>query len=231
MKTRHTVPKSLDRAVLKFFGRIMEGYKFIRENHSILLPFVLMMGLSVSLSIVVVSLPVLANEIFRIDINSAGVIVIVPAGIGAALGTLTISRLLKKGWRKKRAIELFLTIIAFVLLIFTFLLAELPNTARLITGLVGVFLVGLSFVGVLIPSQTFLQEKTPGGLRGRVFGNYWFLATVVTVLPVLFSGAITEIFGIRLLIFLLTGLAITALVFSRRFGEDILRKGFDVFRK
>ncbi|MEJ2441448.1 MAG: MFS transporter [Patescibacteria group bacterium] len=145
MRTRHSVPKSLDRAVFKFFKRIMEGYSFIRENHSILLPFILMMGLSVALSIVVVSLPVMAEEIFRIDINSAGVIVIVPAGIGAAFGTLTITRLLKRGWRKKRAIELFFTIIAAVLLVFTFLLPELPSTARLATGIIGVFLLGPGF--------------------------------------------------------------------------------------
>jgi len=231
MRTRESVPRSLDKAIIKFFGRILEGYKFIKENHSILLPFALMMGLSVSLSVVVVSLPVLATEIFKININSAGVVLIVPAGIGAALGTLTISRLLKRGWRKKRAIEMFLTLIAFVLLIFTFLLPELTNTTRVVVGILGVLLIGLSFVGVLIPSQTFLQERTPGGLRGRVFGNYWFLATVVTVLPVLFSGAVTEIFGIRLLMFLLTALSVAALFLSRRFGEDILRGGFSFFKK
>jgi len=230
MRARESVPRSLDKAIIKFFSRILEGYKFIKENHSILLPFTLMMGLSVSLSVVVVSLPVLATEIFKIDINSAGVVLIVPAGIGAAFGTLTISRLLKRGWRKKRAIEMFLTLIAFVLLIFTFLLPELINTTRVVIGILGVFLIGLSFVGVLIPSQTFLQERTPGGLRGRVFGNYWFLATVVTVLPVLFSGAVTEIFGIRLLMFFLTALSVAALFLSRRFGEDILRGGFSFFK-
>jgi len=223
MKTRDRIPKSFEKALFKFFKRMMEGYMFIKDNRSIFLPFALMMGLSVSLSVIVVSMPVLAEDVFRINANSAGVMIAVPAGIGAAIGTLIVTRLLKKGWRKKRAIETSLKIMALILFIFTFILPEITNIFRIILGLVCVLLIGISFVGILIPSQTFLQEKTPGGMRGRVFGNYWFLATIATVFPVIFSGAITEIFGIRLLMFFLTASAIAALLFSKKYGHSVIR--------
>jgi MFS family permease len=222
MKTRDKMPKSFEKALFKFFKRMMEGYSFIKENRSILLPFALMMGLSVSLSVIVVSMPVLAEDIFRINVNSAGAMIAVPAGIGAAIGTLIVTRLLKKGWRKKRTIETSLKIMAFILFIFTFILPEITNMFRIILGLACVLLIGVSFVGIFIPSQTFLQEKTPGGLRGRVFGNYWFLTTIATVFPVIFSGAITEIFGIRLLMFLLTASVIAALLFSKKYGQSVI---------
>jgi len=230
MRTRERMPRSFEKALFKFFSRMIEGYRFIRENRSILLPFILMMGLSVSLSVIVVSMPVLAEDIFRISVNSAGVMIAVPAGIGAAIGTFIVTRLLNKGWRKKRTIETFLMIMASILFIFTFILPEITNIFRIVLGTACVLLIGLSFVGILIPSQTFLQEKTPGGLRGRVFGNFWFLVTVATVFPVLFSGAITEIFGIRLLIFLLTALVMAALFFSKKYGQSVIDDGLSFYK-
>lgn len=230
MNTRDKMPKNFEKALLKFFTRMIEGYKFIKENQSIFLPFILMMGLSVALSVIVVSMPVLAEDVFRINANSAGVMIAVPAGIGAAIGTLIVTRLLKKGWRKKKAIETSLKIMAFILFIFTFILPEITNIFRIVLGLISVMLIGVSFVGILIPAQTFLQEKTPGGMRGRVFGNYWFLATVVTVFPVIFSGAITEIFGIRFLLFFLTGSTIAALLFSRKYGQGVIDEGLNFYK-
>lgn len=225
---REKMPKSFEKALFKFFSRIIEGYRFIKENRSILMPFALMMGMSVAVSVIVVSMPVLAVEIFKINVNSAGVVIVVPAGIGAGVGTLIVTRLLKKGRRKKKVIETFLKIMTFALFIITFILPELANIFRIILGLIVVFLMGLSFIGIFIPSQTFLQEKTPGGLRGRVFGNYWFLATAATVFPVIFSGAITEVFGIRVLLFLLAAATMSALVFLKKFGQNVISEGLNL---
>jgi MFS family permease len=50
MNTRDKMPKNFEKALLKFFTRMIEGYRFIKENRSIFLPFTLMMGLSVALS-------------------------------------------------------------------------------------------------------------------------------------------------------------------------------------
>ncbi len=230
MNTRDKMPKNFEKALLKFFTRMIEGYRFIKENRSILLPFTLMMGLSVALSVIVVSMPVLAEDVFNISANAAGVMIAMPAGIGAAIGTLIVTRLLKKGWRKKRAIETSLKIMTLMLFVLTFILPEISSIFRLVVGLICILLLGLAFVGILIPSQTFLQEKTPGGMRGRVFGNYWFLATIATVFPVIFSGAITEILGIRFLLFILTASTVAALMFSNKYGENVI-KGKLIFYK
>jgi MFS family permease len=222
MKTRDSVPKKFEAAIVKFFTRILEGYKFIKENRSILLPFLILLGLQVALAVVTVNVPVLATEILKIKPNSAGLMMVVPAGLGAGVGALLISRFLKRGWRKKRIIEVNLKIMTLLFFIFTFIIPEMSPTIRMFLALLTVFLGGFSFVGILIPSQTFLQEKTPGGLRGRVFGNFWFLVTIATIFPVIFSGAISELFGIKLLLFFLTGALLITLWISQKHGEGLI---------
>jgi hypothetical protein len=70
-----------------------------------------------------------------------------------------------------------------------------------------------------------LQESTPKGLMGRVFGNFWFLVTVASVLPVIFSGSIIEILGIRILLLIFSLICISAYFLSRRFGDRFLNNG------
>jgi MFS family permease len=111
--------------------------------------------------------------------------------------------------RKKKLIEICLGILAFSLAGIIFLVPYLPTGLRVIVNPLLVVLAGLGFVGINMPTLTFLQEVTPLELRGRVFGNMWFLVTVITIFPVLFSGVITEFFGVRTLLTLMAvGIAV-----------------------
>ena len=231
MRVKDKLPKSFEVAFGKFFYRIVEGYKFIKEHNQILVPFLLLMAFQIAMTIVMINVPVFASDILRIDVNSAGIYIVVPAGIGAALGAIAIPKLLKRGWRKKRTIENALMLLSFVALLLTFIVPELQGVNRIIFGGVVIALAGVAFVGILIPSQTYLQEATPGGLRGRVFGNYWFLATIATIFPVIFSGALAELFGVKLILFLLGGLTLAALVTSKRFGQKFVERGFELKRE
>lgn len=228
MHVNDTMPKSFEVAFGKFFYRIIEGYKFIKEHNQILVPFLLLMAFQIAMTIIMISVPVVASDILKIEVNSAGVLIVVPAGIGAALGALAIPKLLKAGWRKKRTIENSLMLLTFVALLLTFVVPEIEGVSRLILGGVVIALAGVAFVGILIPSQTYLQEATPGGLRGRVFGNYWFLATIATIFPVIFSGALAELFGVKLILFLLGGFTLAALIASKRFGQKFVEDGFEL---
>jgi MFS transporter, DHA3 family, macrolide efflux protein len=204
-----------EKEFLGFFEKIFEGYRFIRENNSILIPSLLLMSIQIILSVIVVDVPIIASDIFAIDINNAGILLVVPAGIGAAIGAIIVPILLKKGWRKRLIIErsIMLSILSFFMLIFL-----IPNQLILKLFVIFVLLImmGASFVGIVIPSQTYLQEKTPGGLRGRVFGNFWFLTTIATMIPVILSGTISEIFGIKLLFFLIAVILFIGLMVFRK---------------
>ena len=83
-------------------------------------------------------------------------------------------------------------------------------------------LLGLSFFGVIIPSQTYLQEWTPKELRGRVFGNFWFLVAVCSVVPVVFAGSVVEILGVKFFLFIISGISISLYFVSRHFGDKFI---------
>ena len=217
--------KNYEEAFFKFFRRIIEGYTFIKDNKNILIPFFLLMVIQISGAIVTVNSPIIAREIFRININSAGVLLVVPAGIGAALSALSIPKLMKTRYRKKQIIEKSIMLIIFSSLLLIFLVPILEGVLGTFIGILIIIIIGFSFIGILIPAQTYLQEKTPGGMRGRVFGNFWFLVTIATIFPVIFSGTIVELFGIKLLLFLFSMIFLGILIFSRKLGQKYLENG------
>lgn len=231
MKGEDSFPKAYEQAIAEFFKRIVEGYMFIKKHKGVLYPFLLLMGFQVALVVLVINMPLVATDILKVSANASGLYVALPAGVGSAIGALTIPRLLKRGWRKKRSIETFLVLITTAVFLLAFLVPELEPPSRILFGELIIILGSLFFVGVLIPTQTYLQEVTPGGLRGRVFGNYWFLVTILTILPVLFSGALTELFGIRLLLFLVAGFAFAILMFSKKYGPKMIEEAFSIKKK
>ena len=226
MKGGQAIPKKFEDALVTFFERIMEGYRFIRRNSKIRYPFLLLMLLQISIAVIVVNIPVYAEVILRIPIELSGYILAIPVGLGAGTAGLTIPKILHLGWRKKRVIEISLAVLAASIFFTVFVITSITTELRLIFGVASIFALGYSFVGVLIPAQTYLQEKTPGGLRGRVFGNYWFLVTIATIFPVIFSGVITDILGIPFLLFSLGLLAVVVLVMSLKYGQKVIEESF-----
>ncbi|OGM83389.1 hypothetical protein A2376_02860 [Candidatus Woesebacteria bacterium RIFOXYB1_FULL_47_31] len=226
LATRERLPESFEKGIIKFFSRIVEGYKFIKENKNILAPFLLLMAMQIAGAVVVVNMPVLAVNIFKISINSGGLLIVVPAGIGAIVGSALVSKLLKGGLRKKKIIETSLFLVSLAILSLVFITPEISGWARIFFGALVIMVTGASFIGVMIPSQTFLQEATPGGMRGRVFGNYWFLVTLATIFPVIFSATLTELFGIQFLFTILAGLIFGGFIVSKKYGQKFIENEF-----
>lgn len=222
LTTGNNVPKTFELAVTGFFGKIVEGYKFIKGERRVLAPYLLLIIFQVLVQVSTVAVPSIAKDLLHLSLNTAGIYILVPAGIGAISGILILPRLIAKGWRKKKVIDNSLLLVSLFLFVFTFIIPLLPYGFRVFATFMSFVMLGLSFVGVTIPSQTFLQESTPKELRGRVFGNYWFLVTVASVLPVIFSGSIIEVLGIKILLLIFSGLCVVGYILSRRFGDDFL---------
>src|SRR3989344_610728 len=197
------------RLYLPFFQKsILDGYLFIKNQKLIFYPLMLILGIQVSLSMIVVSLPAISEQILKVSVNYAGLLVVIPAGIGATLGSIMVSRFLKRGFRKRTVIEYSLFVVAASIM----MLMILP----LYMSPILLIAAGAGFFGINIPTLTFLQEITPIDFRGRVFGNLWFLVTIVTIFPVLFSGFITEFFGVRTLLTIMSLGILSAFSYVRR---------------
>jgi len=221
-KVVKVIPENIEDALFGFFRHIKDGYNFIKNERKILTPLLLLLGFQVALQLIIVQFPTFAQNVLSVSLNSAGLYILVPAGVGAITGAVIVPKLLKKGFRKKAVIDTALLTIGISLLLITFVLPLFTYTVRIIFSFLILAIVGFSFVSVLIPSQTFLQEWTPADLRGRVFGSFAFLVTIGSVLPVLFSGTVVEILGIRFLLFILAAFSISIYGFSKKFGTKFL---------
>ncbi|KKQ97794.1 MAG: hypothetical protein UT24_C0012G0106 [Candidatus Woesebacteria bacterium GW2011_GWB1_39_12] len=210
MKPAQKIPKEFEKGLMIFFENIVSGVRFIIENKYVLAPFLILVSMQISLAITVVNAPAIAQDIVRVPLAYAGTYLVVPGGIGAALASIVIPRLLNLGIRKIKIIKSSLLVMIFSLFLVVFMFSELAYVLRILGSLLALITIGFSYVGIIIPSQTFLQQKTPFDLRGRVFGNYWFLVTVLSVFPVILSGTVSEILGARSLMFVLI-LAVLAL--------------------
>ena len=104
----------------------------------------------------------------------------------------------------------------------TFIAPLFIYSVRFVFSFLSVIAIGFGFVAIIVPSQTFLQESTPAELRGRVFGNFSFLVIIASVLPVIFSGSIVEIFGIKTLLLILSIVILGVFALSKRFGNKFL---------
>ncbi len=223
MNPKKEIPETFSKVFKTFFESILEGYEFIKNKKSVLLPLLLLLGIQAGLAIAVVSLPTIATQILNTPVNLAGIYVVVPTGIGALLGSIFVSKFLKSGMRKKRLIKICLAITGFSVLFLSIGIPYLPLILRVIVSSILIILIGFGFVGVNIPTVTFLQETTPVWLRGRVFGNLWFLVTIVTVFPVIFSGAITELFGIRTMFSIMAIGVLLVLLYVNKKGQTLMQ--------
>jgi len=222
LTTKNIVPKKFEDAVTRFFGRIAEGYNFIKGQRNVFVPFLLLICFQVAIQIAIIAVPSIAKNLLAIPLNSAAIYMLVPAGIGAIAGALILPKLIARGWRKKKVIDNSLLAVGCLIFALSFIVPLFDYSLRATLSFLSILIIGLGFVGVVVPSQTFLQESTPKELRGRVFGNFWFLVTVVSVIPVVFSGTIIEILGVRILLLILSGLSIFGHFISKKYGDTFL---------
>lgn len=212
------LPNTFENLLRTFFKKIIEGYLFIKERKPILYPLLILLFIQVGLSVVIIILPLIATQIAKVDISLSGLYVVVPASIGALIGTIAVNKLLKrKKVRKKTLLEIGMFLLAISTLSLNFVNKLAP---------ISTLVIGLGFVLVNIPTLSYLQEVTPNWLRGRVFGNLFFLITIITLPLVFSSGVITEFFGIKTLLTILSLTAIILLVFSIKKGQKIIEENF-----
>jgi len=126
--TGNEVPKTFELAVTGFFGKIIEGYNFIKGERRILAPYLLLIIFQVLVQVSTVAVPSIAKDLLNLSLNTAGIYILVPAGIGAISGVLILPRLIAKGWRKKKVIDNSLLLVSLFLFVFTFIN---QNTIRL----------------------------------------------------------------------------------------------------
>lgn len=207
--------KGVEGRIMAYLEKMREGVSFIKDQKSILYPFLFLILLQVFLVIIVVNLPAMAQELLKTTTSFIGVMTIVPAGAGAFLGIIFVNRLLADKMRKKIIVERSLLLVALAFMAMPLLAPVFDFWLGRFILVAAFFIAGFGFATALIPVLTFLQIRTPSHLLGRVFGNFWVLAYTATLIPVLFSATITEVLGVGTLLIVMSLVIFAIFIFSR----------------
>jgi MFS family permease len=163
-----------------------------------LIPIGLYVLTQILLATVVILFPSYSQNVLGIDIRDAGLILILPAGIGAVIGSILVERSIKKlGKRILISIGIFGS--AFGLLSLALFVPRV--TMATFFAFLTMVSLGMTSIMVNIPAQTLLQENTPFDVRGRVFGVLGALVTVAAAIPVFITAAFVDLIGVNWVVF------------------------------
>lgn len=189
-----------------FYQQLKEGYLFIKNEPLVLFPILLLAGLQTIGGMAFILFPSMA-QMLEIAFADSALMIILPAILGAIIGGLLAQKRLKK-IRKNVLVTGgltglgagMMTVVVFSLFMRRPILAAIPF----------IFLLGLSYVSIMIPLQTLLQEKTPIKVRGRVFAALSTIVTLAAALPMLITTTLVDLFGIQFVL-LIFGIGLVAL--------------------
>jgi MFS family permease len=189
------------------------------------------------LGLVVATLvPGFAERLLHVRAEDA-VFVMAPAGIGMVAGTALLNRWgdhIEKQFLSNVGLFLVAACLALtggVALVTAVLTGEDPplitmpslgDVSILVPPIMALALVaGLGFVSIMVPSQTFLQERAPVELRGRVFAVQLMLSNFASIVPLLLLGGLADVIGVEKTLLLIGVLICVAGVVSARMAPGV----------
>lgn len=179
-----------------FINKVKEGYVFIKKNKMVLLPLILIAISQIILGILGLVVPLYATKILLLRLVDSALVLISPAGLGAIIGSGLLVKYLINKIRKKRIITFGLFLGSFALFSLGYIVPHL-SIVKIGLAMICSFILGISFVCLLIPSQTLIRDMTPNSFLGRTYGVLGFLITVASILPILLSGTVAELLGVK----------------------------------
>src|SRR5579859_863423 len=189
------------------------------------------------LGLVVATLvPGFAARLLHVHAEDA-VFIMAPAGIGMVAGTALLNR-----WGDRLEKHFLTNVGLFTVAVCLTLTGGLAYLMDLLTqsnpplvdvpalGPVSVLVVpvmalalvaGLGFVAIMVPSQTFLQERAPVELRGRVFAVQLMLSNFASIVPLLLLGGLADVIGVDKTLVLIGLLIVVAGAISVRIAPGL----------
>ena len=196
-------------------SEMRETFEFIRGRVPVATAIGLLALLQGVIGILAVLVPSYMERVLKIHATDASLFVMLPLGLGMIIGALILGKFFHS--TPRRIIVIPAIIMSGILLmgvgvapdIATALNeTEIPNRIRHLryffnapslasSFAIGAFLLGLSAVAVIIPSQTILQETTNERNRGKILAVLAVLMNAVAAIPVIMAGALSDFFGVQ----------------------------------
>ena len=186
--------KPLENGFAGFLDDLKEGYKVIRRERKIWASILLMALVGAVTTLIIALAPAIARKCFDLDLRDLGVWMIPPAAIGALLASFAIDRLIRALGRRGLT-RLGFAIVGGVFLSLAFFSSSVTANRPFIILISA--LAGFALVATNCSPKTSIQENTPFGNRGRVFGTLRTLITFASSIPMLLGAALADMVGLR----------------------------------
>src|SRR5579864_8866056 len=231
-------PTSEEEAIRGVWQDVRDIWHFVFRDRIVALAMV-QWTIGAILGLVVATLvPGFGERLLHVRAEDA-VFVMAPAGIGMVAGTALLNRYharLEKHFLSNVglftvAVCLGMTgALALIVEIITsgnpplVTLPTLGEVSVLVLPVMALALVaGFGFVAIMVPAQTFLQERAPVELRGRVFAVQLMLSNFASIVPLLLLGGLADLIGVDRTLLLIGILIAVAGVISVRIAPGVAR--------
>jgi len=206
-----------------FFKKFKEGYKYIKNNPLIIFPLCLIIASQIIVGILGITVPTYAKEVLNIPVVDAGLAVVSPAGAGALIGGILATKKLTQRVRKKIIVSSGLAFASFSFIFLGLIISFISPGIRIIFSAIFAFLLGMAFVFLIVPSQTFIQIVTPKKFYGRIYGVLGFLITLASVMPILMIGTLVDLLCIKIILTMIGFLTLGAFLISLKEPYEIIK--------
>lgn len=181
---------------------VMEGINYIRDHIKLIITFTIIAFISTFVLNFNVVIPVVSKVLLSGDSSTYGFLM-AAMGVGAFIGALRLATISYRGFR------LNLIFICFGVLGLVLIFLSFANAFTSVV--IAMIIMGFCMATGLSSCNTFLQLNSPDALRGRIMGVYSLVLGGVTPIGSLYSGYITDKYGIRIYLIISGGIAITVM--------------------
>jgi hypothetical protein len=197
--------------IVRIAESVIQGVVYVRRSPKLADALLLLTGTQILLSILGTLGPGFADQVLKIDIHDASVVLVGPAIAGIIAGALWVGQLGSKTPPQSLikpgiiAAGILLLLVAFVVHI-RIIVPSVAGTIQ--TVIIPVTLILFFFLGAAnsmldVPANSILQKEAEGALRGRVYGMLTAAIGGIGVLPVLIGGVLADALGTGTVILLL----------------------------
>src|SRR5579859_1433206 len=204
-------PTSEEEAIRGVWHDVRDIWHFVFRDRVVALAMV-QWTIGAILGLVVATLvPGFGERLLHVRAEDA-VFVMAPAGIGMVAGTALLNRYHERVEKHFLSnLGLFIVAaclgltggVAFLADVVTsgnpplMTLPTLGEVSVIVPAVMALALVaGFGFVAIMVPAQTFLQERAPVELRGRVFAVQLMLSNFASIVPLLLLGGLADVIGV-----------------------------------
>jgi len=200
-------------------NNIDEGLMFIKDHKRIGQSLIILTLSQALIACISVLAPGFADKVLTIDLYDASIFVMGPAALGLVTGAFWVGRaslkflkgsIILSGILATGATLMLLSLINSAQLLFLFnILDNILVRSSLVIVSILLALLGFFNAFMSVPANTILQEESRSNIRGRVYGVLSALIGGVSLIPVVFSGILADIFGVSLALFIIGAIIVS----------------------